>query len=145
VADLGYQGFEYKFNNEQQYALMQLNLTWDLFRGMERKAKTRQAEIDQQLLDNRLDQTKKLIELEVVQSHQELRAAEKSFIAAQSGVRSAERALQIVNARYREGQALLIELLDAQNKLTLAQLNQSVTRFELLRKDASLQKAVAGI
>jgi outer membrane protein len=112
---------------------------------MERKAKTRQAEIDQQLLDNRLDQTKKLIELEVVQSHQELRAAEKSFIAAQSGVRSAERALQIVNARYREGQALLIELLDAQNKLTLAKLNQSVTRFELLRKEAALQKAVAGI
>jgi outer membrane protein len=145
VADLGYQGFEYKFNNEQQYALMQFNLTWDLFRGMERKAKTRQAEIDQQLLDNRLDQTKKLIELEVVQSHQELRAAEKSFIAAQSGVRSAERALQITNARYREGQALLIELLDAQNKLTLAQLNQSVTRFELLRKEAALQKAVAGI
>jgi outer membrane protein len=145
VADLGYQGFEYKFNNEQQYALMQFNLTWDLFRGMERKAKTRQAEIDQQLLDNRLDQTKKLIELEVVQAHQELRASEKSFIAAQSGVRSAERALQIVNARYREGQALLIELLDAQNKLTLAQLNQSVTRFELLRKEAALQKAVAGI
>jgi outer membrane protein len=145
VADLGYQGFEYKFNNEQQYALMQFNLTWDLFRGLERKAKTRQAEIDQQLLDNRLDQTKKLIELEVVQSHQELRASEKSFIAAQSGVRSAERALQIVNARYREGQALLIELLDAQNKLTLAQLNQSVTRFELLRKEAALQKAVAGI
>jgi outer membrane protein len=145
VADLGYQGFEYKFNNEQQYALMQFNLTWDLFRGMERKAKTRQAEIDQQLLDNRLDQTKKLIELEVVQSHQELRAAEKSFLAAQSGVRSAERALQITNARYREGQALLIELLDAQNKLTLAQLNQSVTRFELLRKEAALQKAVAGI
>lgn len=145
VGDIGYQGFQYKFNSEQQYALMQLNLTWDLFRGMERKAKTRQAEIDQQLLDNRLDQTKKMIELEVIQAHQELRAAEKAFVAAQSGVRSAERALQIVNARYREGQALLIELLDSQNKLTLAQLNQSVTRYELLRKEAALQKAVAGI
>ena len=145
VGDIGYQGFAYKFNSDQQYALMQFNLTWDLFRGLERKAKTRQAEIDQQLLDNRLTQTKKMIELEVVQTHQELRASEKAFVAAQSGVRSAERALQIVNARYREGQALLIELLDSQNKLTLAQLNQSVTRYELLRKEAALQKAVAGI
>jgi outer membrane protein len=145
VGDIGYQGFQYKFNNEQQYALMQLNLTWDLFRGMERKVKTRQAELDQQLLNNRLDQTKKLIELEVVQAHQELRASEQAFVAAQSGVRSAGRALQVVHARYREGQALLIELLDSQNKFTLAQLNQSVTRYELLRKEAALQKAVAGI
>ena len=145
VADVGYQGFEYKFSSDQQFALMQFNLTWDLFRGMERKAKTRQAEVDQQILDNRINHTKKLIELEVVQAHQELRASEKAFVAAQSGIRSAERALQIVNARYREGQALLIELLDAQNKLTLAQLNQSVTRYELLRKEAALQKAVAGV
>jgi outer membrane protein len=145
VADLGYQGFQYKFNSDQQYALMQFNLTWDLFRGLDRKSKTRQAEIDQQLLDNRLDQTRKMIELEVIQSHQELRASEKAYVAAQSGVRSADRALQIVNARYREGQALLIELLDAQNRLTLAQLNLSVTRYELLRKEAALQKATAGI
>lgn len=145
VGDIGYQGFEYKFNKDQQYALMQLNLTWDLFRGLERKAKTRQAQIDQQLIDNRLDQTRKMIELEVIQSHQELRAAEKTFEASQSGVRSAERALQIVNARYREGQALLIELLDSQNKLTQSRLNYSVTRYEVLRKEAALQKAVAGI
>jgi outer membrane protein len=145
VGDIGYQGFEYKFNKDQQYALMQFNLTWDLFRGLERKAKTRQAQIDQQLLDNRIDQTRKMIELEVIQSHQELRATEKAFDAAQSGVRSAERALQIVNARYQEGQALLIELLDSQNKLTQSRLNYSVTRYELLRKEAALQKAVAGI
>jgi outer membrane protein len=145
VGDIGYQGFEYKFNKDQQYALMQFNLTWDLFRGLERKAKTRQAQIDQQLIDNRIDQTRKMIELEVIQSHQELRAAEKAFDAAQSGVKSANRALQIVNARYEAGQVLLIELLDSQNKRTQARLNYSVTRYEVLRKEAALQKAVAGI
>jgi outer membrane protein len=145
VADLGYQGFQYKFNSEQQYALLQFNLTWDLFKGGEKKAKARQSQLDQQLLENRLSQTKKQIELEVIQASQELNAAEKSFVASQSGVRSAERTFQIISAKYREGQAMLIELLDSQNKLTLSRLALSVNRYEVLRKEAALQKAVAGI
>ena len=145
VADLGYQGFAYKFNSEQQYALLQFNLTWDLFKGGEKKAKARQTQIDQQLLGNRLSQTKKQIELEVIQASQVLNAAEKALLSSQSGVRSAERVFQIINAKYREGQALLIELLDVQNKLTLAKLSLSVNRYEVLRREAGLQKAVAGI
>jgi outer membrane protein TolC len=145
VADLGYQGFQYKFNNEQQYALLQFNLTWDLFKGGEKRSKLRQSQLEQQLLENRLNQTRKQIELEVIQSSQELRAAEKAFIAAQAGVRSQEKAFQIIHAKYREGQALLIELLDAQNKLTLSKLSLSVNRYEILRKEAALQKAIAGI
>jgi outer membrane protein len=145
VADLGYQGFAYKFNSEQQYALVQFNLTWDLFKGGEKKEKARQSQIDQQVLENRLAQTKKQIELEVIQANQELIAAEKAFLSSQSGVRSAERAFQIINAKYKEGQALLIELLDAQNKLTLSKLSLSVNRYEVLRREAGLQKAVAGI
>ncbi len=145
VADLGYQGFQYKFNSEQQYALVQFNFTWDLFHGGEKKSKARQSQLDQQLLENRLSQTKKQIELEVIQANQELKAAEKSFLASQAGVRSAERAFLIVNSKYREGQALLIELLDAQNKLMMAKLSLSVVRYEVLRREAGLLKAVAGV
>lgn len=145
VADLGYQGFGYKFNSEQQYALLQFNLTWDLFKGGEKKAKSRQSQIDQQLLENRLAQTKKQIELEVIQANQELNAAQTGFTSAQSGVRSAARALQIIHAKYKEGQALVIELLDAQNKLTLSKLAVSVNLYEVLRREAALQKAIAGI
>ena len=144
VADLGYQGYYYKFNNDQRYALAQFNLTWDLFRGNERKSKLRQAQLDQQIIDNHLDQTRKQIELEVINASNDLRATERAFVASQSGVSSASRVLQIINAKYKEGQALLIELLDAQNKLTLAQLTLSINRYELLRKEAALQKAVAG-
>ena len=145
VADLGYQGFQYKFNSEQQYALVQFNLTWDLFHGGEKKSKARQSQLDQQLLENRLNQTKKQIELEVIQANEELKAAEKSFLASQAGVRSAERAFLIVNSKYKEGQALLIELLDAQNKLMMANLSLSVARYEVLRREAGLMKAVAGV
>jgi len=74
-----------------------------------------------------------------------LKAAEKALLASQAGTQSAERAFQIVNAKYREGQALLIELLDSKNKVTMSQLSESLNRYELLRKEAALNKAVAGI
>ena len=144
VAEAGYQGFEYKFNDEQQYVLVQFNLAWDIFKGGAKKSKLRQSQIDQELLGSKLDQTKKQIELEVIQAYQELKAAEKSFLTSQTGVEASQKAFQIVNAKYREGQALLIELLDSKNKVTMALLSLSVNRFELLRKEAALQKAVAG-
>ena len=144
AADLGYQGFYYKFNNQQQYALVQFNLAWDLFKGGVKKSKLRQSQLEQQILENKLDQTKKQIELEVIQAYQDLKAIEKAYAASQAGEQSADKAFQIVNAKYREGQVLLIELLDSKNKLTLARLSLSVNRYELLRKEAALNKAVAG-
>lgn len=144
VADIGYQGFYYKFDNDQRYTLVQFNLAWDLFKAGAKKAKLRQTQFDQQILENKLEQRRRQIELEVIQAYNELKAAEKSLVAAEAGIESAEKAFQIINARYREGQALLIELMDAKNKLTLSQLSLSVNRFELLRKEAALQKAIAG-
>jgi outer membrane protein TolC len=143
VGDIGYQGFDYTFNNEQQYAMLQLSLSWDLFKGGERNAKTRQLKIEQQMLEKRFDQTQKQIQLEVIQANEEMKAASKAYAAAQSGVRSAEKAFQIISARYREGQALPLEFFDAQNKLTLSRLQLSVSRYEWMRKEASLKKAIA--
>lgn len=144
VADVGYQGFHYQFDNDQRYTLVQFNLAWDLFKAGAKKSRLRQTQFDQQILENKLEQMRRQIELEVIQAYNELRAAEKSLVAAEAGVESAEKAFQIINAKYREGQALLIELMDAKNKLTLSQLALSLNRFELLRKQAALQKAVAG-
>jgi outer membrane protein len=90
-----------------------------------------------------MDQLKKQIELQVIQAHYELEMANKTLEASQSGVRSTERSFQIIQSKYREGQAILLEYLDAQNKLTTARLTQSINHYELLRKEAALQKTIA--
>lgn len=142
VGDVGYQGFSYKFNSDQQYWLVQFGLTWDIFKGGEKRAKTQQARIDYQVTENKLAQTKKQIELQVIQSHYELQSAKQAYKASQSGVKSAEKSFQIIRAKYHEGQAILLEYLDAQNKFTTAQLTNSINQYELLRKAAALQKTI---
>ncbi len=143
VGDLGAQGNEYKFNSDQRYWLVQFNLTWDIFTGGKKQAKTQQAKIDYQLADTRYQQLKKQIELQVIQAYYDLESAQKSFEASQSAVINSERSFKIISAKYKEGQAILLEYLQAQNNWTNAKLSQSISTFELLRKESELQKTIA--
>lgn len=145
VGDAGYQGYQYKFNNDQQYWLVQFSLTWDLFKGGEKRAKTQRAKIDYQITENKAAQLKKQIELQVIQSYHELEAAQRSFVTSLNGVKSAEKSFQIIRSRYAEGQAIMLEYLDAENKLTTARMTQAINTYELLRKEAALQRTIASL
>ncbi len=145
VGDIGYQGYYYKFGSDQQYWLVQFGLTWDIFKGGEKKSRTQQARIDYQVMENKMEQLKKQIELQVIQAHYDLGSARQAFAASQSGVKSAEKSFQIIRAKYKEGQAILLEYLDAQNKFTNAQLTNSINQYELLRKSAALQKTISNL
>jgi outer membrane protein len=145
AGDIGYQGFQYKFDSPQQFYLVQFGLSWDLFKAGEKKTKIQQARIDNQVLENKLAQLKKQIELQVVQAYYEWETAQQTLLASQNGKRSSERSFQIIRSKYKEGQAILLEYLDAQNKLTTAQLTQSINHFELMRKEAALQKVISNL
>src|SRR6478735_5456442 len=145
VGDLGYQGFKYKFDSPQQYWLVQFSMSWDLFKGGEKKVKMQQARLDYQVTENRMAQLKKQIELQVIQSYYDLEATEQSYVAAQGGIRNAEKSFQIIRTKYVEGQALMIEYLDAQNKLTTARLAETIGAYEVLRSEAALQRTIANL
>jgi outer membrane protein TolC len=93
-------------------------------------------------MENKMEQLKKQIELQVIQAHYELKAAQQSYETSRSGVKSTERSFQIIQSKYKEGQAILLEYLDAQNKFTTAQLTHSINQYEVLRKSAALQKTI---
>ena len=145
VGDVGYQGFKYKFDSPQQYWLVQFSLSWDIFKGGEKKTRIQQAKLDYQVTENRMAQLKKQIELQVIQSYYDLEATEQSYRAAQSGIRNAEKSFAIIRTKYIEGQALLIEYLDAQNKFTNASLAETIGAYEMLRSEAALQKTIANL
>ena len=142
VGDVGYQGFNYTLKSDQQYWLVQFGLTWDIFKGGEKRARNQQARIDYRVMENKMEQLKKQIELQVIQAYYELESAKQVYAASQSGVKSSEKSFQIIRAKYYEGQVIMLEYLDAQNKLTRAQLTNTINHYELLRKTADLQKTI---
>jgi outer membrane protein len=138
----GFQGKGYNFAG-QEYYVAQFGLTWDIFHGYEKKHKIQQAKIQKDQLQNKLEEVKQQIQLQVSQAYFELDAAKKSLTTAQDGTQKAEKYFKIVDSRYRNGQAILIEFIKAQNDIITAKLQESLAKYDILVKQAQLDKVAA--
>ncbi len=136
---VGFQGFGYTFKN-QAYAIAQIGLSWDLYHGHEKKSKIQQAKIQKNILDVKLEEVQKQIQLQVSQAYFELEAAKKSLITAKDGTIKAEKYFKIVESRYRNNQAIMIEFLRASDEIITARLQESVAKYDILVKQAGLDK-----
>ncbi|MBK8196581.1 MAG: TolC family protein [Lewinellaceae bacterium] len=139
--EAGFQGFGYKFNSDQTYALAQIGMTYDLFDAGMRKSKSQEARIDAEKMRTQYTEVQQQIALEVTQAWNEFEAAKNTFQTTRTGLTAALSTYKIVNNKYRANQALLIEYLDAQNRVTVAQLQALLAWSDVLLKEAALKKA----
>ncbi|MBL7804648.1 MAG: TolC family protein [Saprospiraceae bacterium] len=139
--EIGFQGFGYTFDKEQAYAIGQIGVTYDLFNGGQNKTKVQQARIETERIRNQYAEAEQQIALQVTQAWNELEAAKYSWQTAQAGLKAAEESFRIVNNKYRANQALLLEFLEAQNRVTTARLQVSLAWTDVLIQEAELRKA----
>lgn len=138
----GFQGTGYTFKN-QAYVIGQVGLSWDVFHGHEKKSKIQQAKIQKNLLETKLEEVQKQIQLQVSQAYFELEAAQRTLPTAKDGTVKAEKYFKVVDSRYRNGQAILVEYLRAQNEVITAKLQETLTKYDILLKKAMLDKVAA--
>ena len=134
--DLGSQGMGASFNKDTRYYLFGINLEWNIFSSHKYKYKIQQAANDVQTISNTAAQTTDALRLQLYQAVNDYQTAVLNFRTAQSQLSFAERYYRYQMKVYKEGQLLYIELLDAQNQLTQAQLQTAVAQ-------ASVQTAYA--
>jgi outer membrane protein TolC len=139
----GFQGFGYQFK-DQGFGILQLGMQWDLYHGKEKQRKIEEAKINKRIAESKVGQVQQQVQLQVAQAYYEFIAAEETFAAAKDGVRQAEGVLKIVDSRYRNGTAIYIEYLKAQNDVQTAQQMASLTKYDLWIKKATLDK-VSGV
>lgn len=137
----GFQGYGYTFKN-QAYAVAQVGLQWDLFKGYEKRSKIQQAKIQTEALQTRLTEVQRQIELQVLQTYYDLDAATKSLAATQTGMLNADATFRVIDSKYRNGQSLLIEFLRYQNDRQTAHLQHSVALTDVLIKRSAWDRAV---
>ncbi len=130
--DLGSQGFNFKVNDKTQYYLWGVNLQWDLFAGGQYKYKTLMAHADKKSMEAQYLQTEKAIELQAEQATNNLTAAVANYKNAQKQVEIAQKYYNDQLKVYKEGQLLYIELVDALNQYTGAQLQLSLNQSTML-------------
>lgn len=143
VADYGFEGEKYAFNKNQDYIQASAVLSWDIFAGFQNRARIKQSMITQDRVQKQLEEVKNQIRLQVISSIHDLRTSEAGYIAAQQQVTAAREVFRLVNRRYQEGQASLIEFLDARNTLTQAEENVIISKYTCLSKFAEFENVIA--
>ncbi|MGI4870868.1 MAG: TolC family protein [Janthinobacterium lividum] len=144
VTDLGYQGYGYHFDVPQQrFQFMQFALSWDLFRGGIKRGEEQLARL---ALDDAQAQRADLVQqlqLQVTQAYDNLASAREANTAAVAAELNAEKSFAIVRRRYVEGQAIVLELLDATARQTTAQLARVIAGYDVFIREAELRQALA--
>ena len=143
VADYGFQGQDYGFGKEDDFIMGSLVLSWPLF-NKPTKAKVQQAQIEQQILSKRKEEVSRQIGLQLISTRYELEAAEASIKLGISEVASAKKAYRLVEKKFRQGQANLIELTDARTRKTNAELRLIIFKFDYHLKSAAYERAIGG-
>lgn len=143
VVDYGFQGEEYRFNSRQDYFQASAVLTWTLFEGFRNRARIRQAMLAKTEAEAQLEEARKKIELEVLTTLSELMASEKGIVSAEKRVVNAREGFRLVKKKFEEGEASLLEFLDARSNLTQAEENLVISRFTYLSCYADFEKVTA--
>jgi outer membrane protein len=143
ITDLGYQGYKYKFNQEQQYVLNTINLSWPIFNGFQHRSMVSQARIEKEKIQNQLTQVEQQIELQCRIAAANLETSVKSEEANVSSLTSSMEYYKIISKQYALGKRSLLDLLDAQNQLTNARISHAVAHYETLIQMAEVERAYA--
>lgn len=139
----GYQGQDYHFGSEEDYRLVQFNISVPIFSGFRKNADIQQAKIKTKIAETRLSEVEEQIKLQVIQSKAALDAAFKTYYASLAQLASAERFFDIKKRQYEEGQLLLVDFLDAQTQYinSLQQLN--ITRNQIWVQQAQFEQVLS--
>ena len=146
LGDVGYQGFGYSFDGDQDFYFLRAGLTWPIFQGLQNRRKVQKARIAKQKISNQLYKAKKSIDLEIQRAQYTYQQAIFGYDAAKVQLRNRERSFQIIYNKYRNGVALPVSLETARVNLLSAKLKREVSKYKLLiaetRLEASLNQEI---
>ena len=141
--DLGSQGFDWQFDNKTRYYFFGVSLQWDLFKSGRNKYKIKQAAIDNKILHSQTDYVENQLQLQFTTSVNNFNGSLFSYQAAVSAFTTSQKFHNDMLRLYKEGQALFIELLDAQNQLIQSELQVNVSLYDTYIKAAEIERANA--
>jgi len=141
--NIGFQGYGYKFNDKQFYQLGGLQLQFNIFKGNDNKLRAKQNEIDIEAIKTQYENAESQILLQVTTAYNSYTSAVDAMHSSYDEVTSTREVFRLAESRFREGQALQIELIDARTQMTNTEIRYSLAQLAVLTKAAELERAMA--
>ncbi|MEL6925337.1 MAG: TolC family protein [Bacteroidota bacterium] len=140
VGDYGIQGVNYSFGAEDDFAMGSVVLSWNIFNRPTR-AKIEQAQIDRLTLQNQRAEVQQQIGLQVVSAWYDVEAATKNIDLAKAEKESTEKAFKLVDKKFKQGQANLVEWTESRTQMTNATQKEIIAKYNYQVKLAELERA----
>jgi outer membrane protein TolC len=138
--DLGNQNVDLNINTKSNYYLFGLNLDMPIWSAGRNKLAIKKSELNLQNSALELKQTENALSLAAANATNSLKSAIDVYVASTKELQGAQAYYNVVNKGYKEGVNTFIELLDARNQLTQAQLQQNLNQFKVLNAQAALER-----
>lgn len=142
-ADFGFQDFDFEVNKQSRYYFAGAALEWTIFSGSKNKYRLKQVEEESNKINSQTDNVKQQLLLQFQVTRNNLISALEQFNADKNQKASAKKYNEDITKLYKEGQAIYIELLDAQNQWVNAQLNTNISLYNSWIAFAELERANA--
>jgi len=148
--DLGSQGrfaqiasADKNFFTPNAFVLLGVSFDLPVYSFGRNQLKIKQSEMEIASMDVQLQQAKNQLNLQAELAKNSLNSAKEIYDSKASQVSTAERYYRDMFRRYKEGNLNFIELLDAQTQITSAQLQQSISLYDVWIKWVELERAKA--
>ena len=145
AVDYGFQGEEYSFTSEDDFVLASLVLRWHLFQGMTNRNKVQETIIEGDKLRQVQEETEQKIRMQVINLYYQALASYQEIDAARMQVRSADKAFRLIDRKYRQNQATLLEYIDARTTLTSAKSKHIIAINDYFIRLAALEHVMAAV
>ena len=142
-ADFGLQDFDFEVDKQSSYYFVGIGLKWNIFSGNKNKYKLGQVEEDSKKISSQIDHVKQQLSLQFRVAQNNLKSALEQFNADKNQEQSAEQFNDDITKLYKEGQAIYIELLDAQNQWIKSRVNTNIALYNSWIAFAELERANA--
>ncbi len=141
--DLGSQAFDWKFNDKSRYYLLGVSLEWNLFSSGRNNYKIKQSIASEQAVSAQTSHVSQQLLTELSVRRANLQSAAAQYQAAQSQLKTSQTYYNDMTKLYKEGMAIYIELLDAQNQWVDAQLQSNIALFDTWISFTAIERANA--
>jgi outer membrane protein len=141
-ANTGFQGFGYTFKN-QAYGVLQMGLQLDLYHGYEKKHKIEQSKINKSILETKNEELKNQVKFQITQNYLELNSSLETYKNSQKPIETNIELLKILNSKFKNGNAIFLEVSKVQNDLMIAKISQTIAKYDTWIKYNNLKKVSA--
>lgn len=119
-----------------------VSASWDVFDSGITHAKIDSAKTDEAVAKLNLQKAQNDVDLAVRTAYYNMKEAEKRFTSTQDAVNQAEEDYYIASEKYRAGEGVMLDIIDAQLALSTAQLNFISAQYDYARYKAEVENTM---